>query len=105
MFCSFERQPMILRLYGTARALHETDAEWAELLTLFPPIPGARNIVDLEVETVQTSCGYAVPFYDFVEQRDVLETWAAKKGPEGLHAYQQEKNRLSIDGLPTGLPT
>ncbi len=105
MFCSFERQPMILRLYGTARALHESDAEWAELLALFPPIPGARNIVVLEVETVQTSCGYAVPFYDFVEQRDVLQTWAAKKGPEGLHVYQQEKNRLSIDGLSTGLPT
>jgi hypothetical protein len=104
MFCSVVREPMILRLYGTARAVHRGDAEWDSLLALFPPHPGARTVFVLDVETVQTSCGYAVPLYDFVAQRDLLDTWTAKKGPEGIRAYQQEKNRVSIDGFPTGLP-
>jgi hypothetical protein len=105
MFCSFVREPLILRLYGTARTLHRDDAEWDRLLALFPPLKGARNLVDLQVDLVQTSCGYGVPLYDFVDQRDLMDAWATKKGPDGLDTYQQEKNRVSIDGLPTGLPT
>jgi hypothetical protein len=105
MFCSFVREPLILRLYGTARTLHRDDGEWDRLLALFPPLKGSRNLVDLQVDLVQTSCGYGVPLYDFVDQRDLMDSWATKKGPDGLDAYQQEKNRVSIDGLPTGLPT
>jgi hypothetical protein len=105
MFCSFVREPLILRLYGTARAIHQGDGEWNDLLALFPPVEGARNIFDLTVDLVQTSCGYGVPLHDFVGQRDLMDSWATKKGPEGLRAYQQEKNLISIDGLPTGLPT
>ncbi len=104
MFCSFERKPLILRLYGTARAVHPADAEWPGLAALFPPLSGARNLFVLDVDLVQTSCGYGVPLYDFVDQRDLMDSWATKKGPEGLHAYQQEHNLVSIDGLPTGLP-
>ena len=65
---------------------------------------GARNIFVLDIDLVQTSCGYGVPEFDFVGQRTMLDTWATKKGPAGLIAYQQEKNRVSIDGFPTGLP-
>jgi hypothetical protein len=104
MFCSFVREPLILRLYGAARAVHEPDAEWAELVGLFPPIKGARNAFVLDVDLVQTSCGYGVPLFEFTGQRDLMDRWAEKKGPDGLHAYQQQKNRTSIDGLPTGLP-
>jgi Pyridoxamine 5'-phosphate oxidase len=104
MFCSFAREPLILRLYGTARALHEGDPGWAELLALFPPLTGARNLFDLEVHQVQTSCGYGVPLFDFAAQRDLMDSWATKKGPDGLRTYQQQNNRVSIDGLPTGLP-
>jgi hypothetical protein len=63
MFCAFEGLPLILRLYGTARVIHPRDAEWAELYALFPPLPGARQIFDLSVDLVQTSCGQAVPLY------------------------------------------
>jgi hypothetical protein len=104
MFCSFVREPLILRLYGTARAVHSTDAEWDDLLGLFPPMQGSRNVFVLDVDLVQTSCGYGVPLYEFTGQRDLMDSWATKKGPDGLHAYQQEKNTRSIDGLPTGLP-
>ncbi len=104
MLCSFEREPLILRMYGHARAVHAGDAEWDDLLALFPPMKGARNIFILDIDLVQTSCGYGVPLMEFTGERPLMDSWAAKKGPEGLHAYQQEKNRVSIDGLPTGLP-
>jgi hypothetical protein len=104
MFCSFAREPLILRLYGTARAVHNGDLEWDELLALFPPMKGPRNIFVLDLDLALTSCGYGVPRYDFIDQREIMDSWATKKGPDGLHAYQQEKNRTSIDGFPTGLP-
>ena len=104
MFCSFEREPLILRLYGTARAVHDGDGEWDELLALFPPMLGARNIFVLDVDLAQTSCGYGVPEYDFAHDRTMLDAWAAKKGPDGLRAYQAENNQVSLDGLSTMLP-
>lgn len=104
MLCSFDPEPLILRMYGTARAVHAGDAEWDDLFSLFPPIKGARNIFVLDIDLVQTSCGFGVPVMDFTTQRELMDSWATKKGPEGLHAYQQEKNRVSLDGQPTGLP-
>lgn len=104
MFCGFDREPAILRLYGTARAVHKGDAEWESLLGHFPPLKGARNIFDLEIDLVQKSCGYGVPHMEYVEDRDLMDAWATKKGRDGLIAYQQDKNRQSIDGFPTGLP-
>lgn len=104
MFCSFDTKPLILRLYGTARAIHEGDDDWDELLALFPPMQGSRNIFDLDVDLVQTSCGFGVPLMDFQSERPTMAQWAAKKGDDGITAYQQEQNKLSIDGFPTGLP-
>lgn len=103
MFCSFEREPLILRLYGTAREVQSADADWAELYDLFEPQLGARQIFDVAVDLVQTSCGYAVPYMTFDKDRPMLDDWAAKKGPEGIVDYWQQKNLLSIDGMPTGL--
>lgn len=104
MFCSMDAKPLILRLYGTARAVHAGDAEWDELLGLFPPMQGARNMFVLDIDLVQTSCGFGVPLMDFRADRQTMAQWAAKKGDDGILAYQQEKNRVSLDGLPTGLP-
>ena len=104
MFCSFDAKPLILRLYGTARAIHAGDAEWTDLLALFPPMQGSRNIFVLDIDLVQTSCGFGVPFMDFQADRETMAQWAAKKGADGVAAYQQEKNLVSLDGLPTGLP-
>ena len=103
MFCSFAGDPLILRLYGRGRAVHRRDAEWPALRRHFPSLPGERQIVTLDIEAVQTSCGYAVPLYDYRGERDTLERWAEKKGPAGLLEYWREKNRVSIDGLATGL--
>ena len=104
MWCSFTTRPLILRAYGTATVTHHGEAGWDDLNALFPPEPGARQVFDLTVDLVQTSCGYAVPFMDFRADRDTLEKWAEDRGPEGVAAYWQQKNRQSIDGFPTGLP-
>lgn len=103
MFCSFNREPRILRLYGTAVEVQPDDSAWAELYDLFPPRLGARQIYDLEVDLAQTSCGYAVPLMTFDSERPLLDGWAEKKGPSGIADYWQEKNRASIDGAPTQL--
>jgi len=103
MFCSFESDPLILRLYGHARIFHPHDAEWNSLIPFFPAIPGARQIIDMSVDLVQTSCGFGVPFFEFQAKRDQLENWAEKKGLEGIQKYWQEKNRISLDGKPTGI--
>ncbi len=104
MFCALTGKPLILRLYGTARAVHAGEDDWDELLGLFPPMLGARNIFVMDVEMVQTSCGFGVPLYDYREQRTLMDSWATNKGPDGLDAYHQEKNLVSIDGYPTGFP-
>jgi hypothetical protein len=101
MFCDFEGAPMILRIYGSARVVHRNDPAWPELYRLFDPIPGARQIFDLDVELVQTSCGMAVPLYEYVGDRDALKDWANNKGEAGLEQYWAEKNQVSLDGLPT----
>lgn len=103
MFCAFEGKPQILRVYGSARAVHPGEAEWEELAALFPPLPGARQVFDVAIELVQTSCGMAVPRYAFVAEREDLNRWARKQGKEGLRRYWSRKNARSLDGLPTGL--
>lgn len=103
MFCAFSGEPVILRLYGAARVVHKKDPQWNELSTLFPPLLGARQIFDVAVDLVQTSCGFGVPCYDFVGDRENLREWTEKKGHEGVRRYWQERNSLSIDGIKTGI--
>jgi hypothetical protein len=101
MFCAFDGAPLILRLYGTALAVHQGDAEWEELFGLFNQLPGARQIFDVTVDLVQTSCGFGVPFFDYVGERETLSDWAVKKGDAGIRQYWADKNRTSLDGTPT----
>jgi len=103
LFCAFQGPPQILRLYGRGRTLLPTMPDWPTLAAQFPDLPGARQIVLADVERVQTSCGFAVPLFEPIGQRDALVKWAKKKGSAGLARYQQQKNRVSIDGLPTPL--
>ncbi|WP_424974004.1 pyridoxamine 5'-phosphate oxidase family protein [Dinoroseobacter sp. S124A] len=103
MWCSFDATPMILRAYGTARTVQRDSADWAELADLFPGGPEKRQVYDLSVEMVQTSCGYAVPTADGMTERPVLKDWAADKGEDGIRAYWAERNRTTIDGAPTGI--
>ncbi len=101
MFCAFEGMPMILRLYGEAKMYHHNDETYHNYISLFPKIAGPRQIVEMEVDLIQTSCGHAVPFMDFKEERMQLRTWAEKKGEKGIKEYWKENNRSSIDGFDT----
>ncbi len=104
MFCAFEGPPLILRLYGRGRALARGSAGYAELLPHWEAEPvGARQIVLLEVDLVQTSCGYGVPLFGYRGERPSLARWTESKGEEGLAEYRRRHNARSIDGLPTGL--
>ncbi len=103
MWCSFDRRPLILRAYGTARTVHRGEAGWDALDAHFPPATGARQVFDMAVDLVQTSCGYAVPMMAFEAERDTLTRWAEDKGAEAMPGYWAERNARTIDGFPTGL--
>jgi hypothetical protein len=103
MWCGFEKRPLILRAYGSARVLHPRDADWAVLAELFGAPLGARQIYDMKVEMVQSSCGYAVPYFDYAGERDTLAQWAEDKGAQEIAAYWQERNATTLDGIPTGI--
>jgi hypothetical protein len=103
MFCSFDEKPLILRLYGRGSVVHERDREWQELRSHFPEIPGERQIIVLDIESIMTTCGFAVPRYEFKGHREMLPDWACKMGDEKMDEYRHQKNERSIDGLPTYL--
>ncbi|MBT8260326.1 MAG: pyridoxamine 5'-phosphate oxidase family protein, partial [Bacteroidia bacterium] len=101
MFCSFEDKPLILRLYGKATVYHPKDKGFKNNINQFTETVGARQIFELDIELVQTSCGFAVPFMDFVEERTQLKEWSVKKGDEGIKNYWKDKNSTSLDGHDT----
>ena len=101
MFCSFEGAPNILRLYGKGKEIKEIDPNWNEVISLFPKTPGTRQIFDIAIESVQTSCGMSIPFFEYKGEREELNDWASEKGKEGIKDYWEAKNQTSIDGLPT----
>ncbi|MBE8167088.1 MAG: pyridoxamine 5'-phosphate oxidase family protein [Shewanella sp.] len=103
MFCAFEGAPLILRLYGQARVLHQADKEWNEYKDLLPLLPGARQIYILHIDKTQSSCGMGVPLFDYVDQRDSLNRSHEKKGQEGVEAYWEKANQTSLDGFPTSI--
>ncbi|MCU7797485.1 MAG: pyridoxamine 5'-phosphate oxidase family protein [Candidatus Thiodiazotropha sp. (ex Myrtea spinifera)] len=101
MFCAFEGDPKVLRLYGQATGHHEGSDEWEAHIGRFPLLPGARQIIVMEVESVVSSCGFGIPLYDYVEQREELPAWAEKKGVKGIRDYWRNRNNRTIDGKPT----
>ena len=103
MFCAFEGAPNILRLYGKGYSVLRESALWDEYAPYFNILPSTRQIIMADIDLVQTSCGYGIPFYDYVGERTTHFDWADKKGKDGLREYMLEKNVQSLDGLPTGL--
>lgn len=103
MFCSFDKQPLILRIYGEAEVIYPKHKKWPGLIHNFPNYTGSRQIFDLKISLVQTSCGFAVPFYEFKGDRDTLTNWAENKGHAGVTEYWSEKNLVSLNGKNTGI--
>jgi hypothetical protein len=103
MFCAFEGAPNILRLYGKGYSVLRGSALWDEYAQHFSILPSTRQIIMADIDLVQTSCGYGIPYYDYAGERTTHFDWAKQKGEDGLRAYMLEKNVQSLDGLPTGL--
>lgn len=100
MFCAFDGAPNIVRLHGTGRVVSIYDEDYAALGTRFTELPGARAIVVVDVERISDSCGFAVPLMSYAGERELLQPYFARKGPEGSADYRRGKNRTSLDGLP-----
>ncbi|MGD8326219.1 MAG: pyridoxamine 5'-phosphate oxidase family protein [Sphingomonadales bacterium] len=103
MFCSFDRNALIMRLFGRGRMVQPDDPEWGQLIPHFNALPSIRQIMVMGVESVQTACGWGVPQMELVGERPTMSKWAENKGADGLKLYKKEKNSMSIDGLPTGI--
>ncbi len=103
MFCSFDKQPLILRLYGEAKVVHPRDNEWEELSKIFDDFVGVRQYFEMNVNLVQTSCGLAVPFYEYIAERETLLKWANNRGRDGIEDFWKEENQISLDGKQTNI--
>lgn len=103
MFCSFTRNPLILRIYGKGRSIKPGGDEWDALIAEFGERPGIRQIFGVDIDSLQTSCGFGVPVMSLEHQRDTLVKWAGSKTEDELETYRRKNNLVSIDGLPTGL--
>ena len=99
MFCNFRQPALILRIYGTGRPVVPWDREWDELAAHFTLMPGTRQIFDIAVGNVQTSCGYGVPLMTLDRERPTLLKHHARADP-GEWAGKHKRRRTSIDGLP-----
>jgi hypothetical protein len=104
MLCAFDRPALIMRLYGKGRAVLPQDPDWEALVTHFTILPGTRQIFEIEVDSVQESCGWGVPYMSFDRERETLSK---------AHRQMSDEDRLtkyagrtkSIDGLPARLQT
>ncbi len=105
MFCAFEGDPLILRVYGNATVLHPRSEGWDSAIEQFPRYAGRRQVFDLAIEMAQSSCGTGVPFMDFNRSRaeEQLLPFYSKMGEEGVQKYWEKKNTTTIDGKPTGI--
>jgi len=100
MFCNFEQPALILRIYGHGKPVLPADDGWDELSQHFTLLPGTRQIFDIAVESVQTSCGWGVPFMELQSERATLKKAHSQVDPDKWVAKHKSR-RESIDGLPT----
>lgn len=105
MFCATDGDARILRTYGTAKVYHPHDDYWQHLIALFPEMAGSRQIFELDIDLVQTSCGTGVPIMRFVAERGPTELlpFYENMGQDGVKEYWKRKNTLSIDNKETGI--
>lgn len=101
MFCALAGAPKIVRFHGRGAVATPKSPDWPKLISLFPGYPGARAIIHADITRVSDSCGFGVPKFEFVEERDTLARWADAKKIEGLPLYRKQHNARSIDGLPS----
>jgi hypothetical protein len=100
MFCDFDRPALIVRIYGHGRPVLPQDDEWEALADHFTILSGTRQIFVIEVESVQSSCGWGVPFMTLERERDTLTKYHAQADADAWLSKTKGRTK-SIDGLPT----
>ena len=100
MFCAFQGPPRIVRFHGRGDVLEPRHPEFSKLRALCQPEPAGRAVIRVAVTRISDSCGHGVPLYQFDGHRTQMAAFAERKGPEGLRQYMEQKNRVSLDGLP-----
>jgi hypothetical protein len=100
MMCNFEQPALILRIYGRGKIVLPADSDWADISPNFSLLPGTRQIFDVAVESVQTSCGWGVPIMRLEHDRETLVKYHSGQDPAQWAAIYSSRTR-SIDGLPT----
>lgn len=109
MFCSFDRTPKILRIYGRGNAVLPADRDWAKVAAHFAADPGSgagtdrgsqRAIIVVAIDRIADSCGYGVPVMELTEERDLLTRWSQRRSADDLAEYRVKHNTISVDGLP-----
>ncbi len=103
MFCAFDGPPDIVRLQGTGRVVLPGQAGWEDLAARFPDgtqHPGVRAIIVVALDRISSSCGFAVPLFDYVGDRTMLDDNMGRRSAENIEEYHRTKNAYSIDGLP-----
>ena len=105
MFCAFDGDPLILRVYGSAKVLHPRDSRWSDAVASFPKFAGSRQIFDVAIDSVQTLCGTGVPVMNYATDRAATDLlpYYEDMGPDGVKDYWQRKNVHTIDGFDTRL--
>jgi hypothetical protein len=104
MMCAFDRPALIMRIYGRGRSVLPQDPDWDELIPHFAILPGTRQIFVIDVDSIQESCGWGVPFMTFDRERETLKKSHTQMSREDYR--EKIKNRTSsIDGLPVTLQT
>lgn len=100
MFCALEGAPKIVRLHGTGRVAEPGSDEFEQLGRRFPDYPGIRSVIVVDVKRISDSCGFGVPEYGYVGEREALLRSSEKLGADGMIAYQAKHNRRSVEGMP-----
>ena len=104
MFCSFSGAPLILRIYGRGKPILPGDQGWPDVAAHFELLPGTRQIFEIQIESVQTSCGYGVPVMELKKERPTLIKYHAQTDPQKW-LEKTAARTTSIDGLPTRAST
>jgi hypothetical protein len=104
MMCAFDRPALILRIYGTGHAVLPQDEGWPALAAHFILLPGTRQIFVIDIDSIQNSCGWGVPFMAFERERTTLSKYHAADDPVARLVKTAERT-TSIDGLPVRVQT
>lgn len=103
MFCAYEGDPLIVRIYANVKVIQEKDEEWLSYIKEFTKPNGARQVFELTIDSVNSSCGWGVPLYEYKGQREKLASYLETSTKEEQVDYMKKNNQLSFDGKATHL--